>query len=126
MGGEEFSGDTQGVPGVTVVGRLVVFVIDVPALEVAPVNCVPRLFRSDPPSCNVAYSDALRAQREYRDWVAQLRLSAPSLILYDAFSALCDAHTCLARDEQHFLYQDNDHLTVRGSDRVLRSLKSYL
>jgi peptidoglycan/LPS O-acetylase OafA/YrhL len=107
-------------------GKRVVFVIDVPALKLAPINCVPRLFRSDPPSCDVAYSDALGAQREYRDWVAQLRLSVPSLVLYDAFSALCDAYTCLARDQQHFFYQDNDHLTVRGSERVLRGLQSSL
>jgi hypothetical protein len=107
-------------------GKRVVFVIDVPTLKVAPINCVPRLFKPNPPSCNVAYADALSAQGEYRDWVAQLRTSVPPLVLYDAFSALCDAQTCLARDDQHFFYQDNDHLTVRGSEKVLRGLESSL
>jgi peptidoglycan/LPS O-acetylase OafA/YrhL len=107
-------------------GKRVVFVIDIPALKVAPVNCVPRLFKREPPSCNVALDEALGAQREYRSWVAQLRTAVPSLVLYDAFSALCDARTCMARDAQQFFYQDNDHLTVRGSERVLRGLESSL
>jgi len=104
-------------------GKRVVFVIDVPSLKVAPVNCVPRLFKPDPPSCDVLYSDALDEQRDYRDWVSQLRASVPPLTLYDSFSALCDAHICAARGtDQQFLYQDNDHLTVRGSEQVLRDL----
>jgi peptidoglycan/LPS O-acetylase OafA/YrhL len=107
-------------------GKRVVFVIDVPTLKVAPINCVPRLFKPDPPSCSVAYADALDAQREYRDWVARLRASIPQIVVYDAFSALCDAHTCQARDDQHFFYQDNDHLTVRGSEQVLSGLERSL
>lgn len=108
-------------------GKRVVFVIDVPTLKVAPVNCVPRLFKPDPPSCNVPYRDALDEQREYRGWVSQLRASVPPLALYDTFSALCDAQVCPAMDPQKlFLYQDNDHLTVRGSEQVLRGLEGAL
>lgn len=107
-------------------GKRVVFVIDVPTLKVAPVNCVPRLFKPDPPSCDLSYDEAFGAQREYRDWVARLHVSVPQLILYDGFSALCDTHVCLARDAQHFFYQDNDHLTVLGSEKVLEGLQSSL
>jgi peptidoglycan/LPS O-acetylase OafA/YrhL len=104
-------------------GKRVVFVIDVPTLKVAPVNCVPRLLRSEPPSCDLLYREALDEQREYRGWVSELSAAVPSLDFYDSFSALCDAHICAARGaDQLFLYQDNDHLTVRGSEQVLRDL----
>lgn len=103
--------------------KRVIFVIDVPALKVAPQNCVPRLFKSDPPSCNLPQRVALDEQKEYRKWVAELAKAVPSLTFYDAFKALCDETTCRARDRDSFFYQDYDHLSVRGSLLVLRDLR---
>lgn len=103
--------------------KRVIFIIDVPALKIAPQNCVPRLFKPDPPSCNLPEPVALEEQKQYRRWVAELATAIPSLSFYDAFKALCDDSTCRARDGDSFFYQDNDHLSVRGSLLVLDDLR---
>jgi peptidoglycan/LPS O-acetylase OafA/YrhL len=131
--------DTQGHPlsvgqafllgNETLIGQLqalrkrVIYIIDVPALKIAPQNCVPRLFKPDPPSCNLPEPVALEEQKQYRAWVAELARTAPSVSFYDAFSALCDTRTCRARDQDSFFYQDYDHLSVRGSLLVLDDLR---
>jgi hypothetical protein len=119
-------GNTYLIDRLLAMKKHVVFVIDVPRLKIQPVNCVPRLFKPDPPSCNLPVSDALDPQREYRDWVAELSRAIPALSLYDSFRALCDSGTCLARDNQHFFYQDYDHLSVLGSEKVLADMRQYL
>jgi hypothetical protein len=103
--------------------KRVIFVIDVPALKVEPQNCVPRLFKADPPSCDLPEPAALDSQREYRSWVGKLAEAEPSLTFYDAFKALCDATTCRARDADRFFYQDYDHLSVHGSLLVLTDMR---
>jgi peptidoglycan/LPS O-acetylase OafA/YrhL len=108
-------------------GKKVVYVIDVPALEVHPADCVSvrRLSfnHSKLASCTIARERVEKEQQlDMRNMVAELKASHPNMLVFDANTSLCDDTMCSVIRDQKMLYRDSNHLSLDGSIYIARAL----
>ena len=111
-------------------GKQVVLFIDVPELDFLAVRCMPRPTRFLTPdttdACRMPKSTALRNVADYHaamDWVRQQR---PSIRVYDPYAQLCDEQFCYAGRDGVLLYRDSNHLSQRGSQKVMADFIRWL
>ena len=88
-----------------------------------PKDCMNRPFRTKvAKSCDVTRAEHTKARLLYDEAVMQLKLKFPSLIIFDPKDSFCDLELCYAKDDQNNLYFDQQHLSLYGSEKVMRSL----
>jgi peptidoglycan/LPS O-acetylase OafA/YrhL len=105
----------------------IIFVVDNPELGFHPKECVDmRRFHlttwSPRNPCAVTREEFDIRNQEYRSLVFSILRSFPSVKVFDTVEALCDSKWCEARREGKFLYQDDNHLSVFGSEIIARRL----
>jgi peptidoglycan/LPS O-acetylase OafA/YrhL len=107
-------------------GKKVTFLHDVPELGFDIRNCFsfrPLAFSSrlmDP--CAVSKSAFEERTQAYRLMVNQILAERPAVKVIDAAEALCDETWCYGSKDGVLLYIDDDHLSHRGADYVVKQL----
>ena len=112
-------GNALLVEGLLSAGKTVIFAVDVPTFKYFPKDCEKRLSFVTPKKCSIKKSDFLKSRTNYDKSVDQLKLTYPSIKIFDATILFCDPFTCEAKDEVNYLYQDKDHLSIYGAEKVL-------
>ena len=115
-------------------GKRVVFVRDPPTLKSDPDICIrrrpievayPRVF-TKPGFCTGASEGDLRSHAAYNQFVDALAKAAPEVFFYDPAETLCRGGTCKVYEDGKLLYGDFNHLSIYGSEYVIRHLISKL
>jgi hypothetical protein len=115
-------------------GKRVVFVRDPPTLKSDPDICIhgrpievayPTVFKT-PGFCAGASEGDLRSHEVYNQFVDRLAKAAPEVFFYDPAEALCSGGACKIFEGGNLLYGDFNHLSIYGSDYVIRDLVSKL
>jgi peptidoglycan/LPS O-acetylase OafA/YrhL len=118
----------------TLAGRQVVFVMDNPTFP-DPTSCVSGglttvhvlnqfLFRKENPRCNIKYSDHVAGTRAYREFVAELQRTNPSILVFDTAPVLCDIgeNICRMTRDDKFLYSYSDHISDFANSLLAKNL----
>ena len=104
----------------TAAGKQVVWIIDPPELGFDPTRCVstqrtrllPRAVRQP---CGVSRAAYDARNRTFRAIVAQAARRFPQVKVIDPIPYLCDSNLCTAEKDGHFLYRNDNHLSLYGS-----------
>ena len=106
--------------------KKITFLHDVPELEFDIRNCF--TFRPMVMSnrvrmpCAVAKSDFLARTEKHRAAVNQILSERPEIKAIDLAQALCDDQWCVGSKNDILFYMDDDHLSLRGAEYVVRQL----
>jgi len=100
-------------------GKLVVVVIDWPALGFQPTQCVNtrplRLTRFAPGACRIPRQRYDRRSAQYRELLQSVIHRHPGSQYWDTAAAFCDQRFCYAAKDGLMLYRDPAHLSLAGS-----------
>lgn len=111
-------------------GKKVVLFMDVPELDFLAIRCVPRplplLAPDRATACSMPKAEALARAAPYRDIMETLARQHPNVRMYDPTPQLCDATRCYAGTAQMLYYRDNNHLSQRGSEKVMGDFIQWL
>jgi peptidoglycan/LPS O-acetylase OafA/YrhL len=107
-------------------GKKVTYLIDVPelgfdiksCLSLRPITITAKV--KDP--CAILRSEYDDRTRDFRERLAEVLESHPSVNVVDLSEALCDEKFCYGSSDGVLLYTDDDHLSQRGSEYVVRRL----
>ncbi len=117
------SGEGYLVKQLLGLGKRVVFVIDVPRLKNDPRNCVQRVSFVDARKCETTI-DELKAMRSgFMDTLAEFLPKYPGLEIFSPFDVFCDAGSCKLKDSGGYLYNDEHHISVNASAKVLERMR---
>jgi peptidoglycan/LPS O-acetylase OafA/YrhL len=105
-------------------GKRVIFVMDVPTLKNIPSNCERRLSFVDPRNCDVAEAEFSASRSDYIAAIQTLKSLTPALSIFDAAGAVCLEGYCRSKSGGDYLYIDDNHLSVRGSEKVISRLSA--
>jgi len=106
--------------------KKVTFLHDVPELGFDIRSCFsfrPLVISSkvmDP--CGVRRSDFMKRTESFRGGVNQILAERPEIKVIDLAQALCDEEWCLGSKNGVLFYIDDDHLSLRGAEYVVRQL----
>jgi peptidoglycan/LPS O-acetylase OafA/YrhL len=107
-------------------GKKVSFLHDVPELGFDIRSCFsfrPLVITSKVMNpCAVSKSDFLKRTESYRAGVNQILEERPDIKVIDLAQALCDEEWCFASKNGVLFYIDDDHLSLRGAEYVVRQL----
>ncbi len=109
-------------------GKQVIWVLDVPELGFDPHQCLrrPSWFLRPEDRCGIAWVAHEERTKGYRTMVQSLARRYPGVRVWDAATPLCEKGFCSALTAKEMLYQDDDHLSQRGSIKVGGSLAQAL
>jgi len=102
-------------------GKDVIYLRDVPRFTRSPTECVQRLPHLAPPDCRIERATLLASRAEYRQAVDEVAAAHSEVRFIDPTALFCQQRYCDERDPGGYLYQDNHHLSLYGSDKVLRT-----
>lgn len=108
-------------------GRRIVLLRDIPDLDFGVQSCydmMPYKHNEVRASCSMSIASFRERNRAYESLMTGLTARYPAVAFYDPTGLFCSATTglCDAREGSEPLYFDSDHLTLRGSDRVVADL----
>jgi peptidoglycan/LPS O-acetylase OafA/YrhL len=107
-------------------GKKVSFLHDVPELGFDIRSCFtfrPIVITSKVMNpCAVPKSDFIKRTESYRAGVNQILLGRPEIKVIDLAQALCDEEWCYGSKNGVLFYIDDDHLSLRGAEYVVRQL----
>ena len=112
-------GNALLIEGLLKAGKTVIFAVDVPTFKYNPKDCEKRLSFVTPKKCSIKKSDFLKSRINYDKSIEKLKLTNPSMKIFDATILFCNTFTCEAKDEVNYLFQDTHHLSIYGSEKVL-------
>jgi len=72
--------------------------------------------------CAVSKSDFMQRTENYRAGVNQILSERPDIKVIDLAQALCDENWCFGSKNGILFYLDDDHLSIRGAEYVVRQL----
>ncbi len=112
-------------------GRHVVFVKEMPEMEESTVDCLTvrpvfGFLHSKPLNCKTDKSVLMEWQSPYNAAVAEIVRQNPGLLVYDPFNLVCDTQSCYGVREDKIFYYDSHHLSLDGSELVLRDFRWWL
>ncbi|MBK6489038.1 MAG: acyltransferase [Gemmatimonadetes bacterium] len=113
------------VVALTRAGKEVILVHDVPELNFRPRDCVvgrPLGLRAPIAPCSIARATVDERNADYRATLGALAATLPGAHLFDAVPVFCDQHSCAAMEGDALLYADDNHMSLRGSERLGASL----
>lgn len=100
-------------------GKRVIFVIDIPALEIDPKLCGKtrpfRLKALSEKDCSVRRKDFDEQRSDYRVLLSSVFAIFPEVKIFDAPSLLCKGDVCSGMQDGNILYLDKTHLSETGS-----------
>jgi hypothetical protein len=104
----------------TVAGKQVVFIFNVPVLDFDPATCVYlRPWRITPvhlkSPCTMPQKEVDASGSEYRKMVMMILQEFPKVKIWDSFREMCDGVNCRAMKDDVLLYRDQVHLSEEGS-----------
>jgi peptidoglycan/LPS O-acetylase OafA/YrhL len=105
-------------------GKKVVFVVDVPHLKADPRFCVERLSFWPPRQCEDTADENYAKRKAYLDAVAELKGRFAGLEVFDPTSEFCHDGWCNFAEKENMLYSDDHHLSIFGSERVLKLMRA--
>ena len=129
---ELFQGYVKTFKTLEAAGKRVVFVRDPPTLAFDPEICIsrrpvevayPTIFRK-PAFCTATRDHDRKSHAAYDQFVGALAQAAPEVLFYDPAGALCDGGVCRMFDQGRLLYGDFNHLSIYGSELVVRDFVS--
>lgn len=99
-------------------GKSVVYMIDVPFFKYKPIDCK----RRQAPDCQIDEYELINSRTSYMKAIQELQMKFPKLKIFDSTSVFCKNGICSEEDNGGYLYQDNQHLNIYGSEKVLNLL----
>ena len=72
--------------------------------------------------CAVSRKEFEARSEDYRTMVNKILLQRPEIKVIDLSEALCDEKWCWGARDDTLFYIDDDHLSHRGADYVVRKL----
>lgn len=112
-------------------GKKIIFLIDNPVLVNDPNVCVKKgLWLRDylnemPEFCLNPVSGDFKDQSEYNKFVEIMQVNRPSVFYFESSKALCDKE-CRIFDQGKLLYVEQHHLSIYGSELVVKKLISII
>jgi peptidoglycan/LPS O-acetylase OafA/YrhL len=106
-------------------GKRVIYLVGVPEIGFLPEECLvgrPLGLRSIRRPCEVRTSDVSRRNAVHREVLAGVKARHPALEIVDATPIFCDSNRCDVERGRRLLYQDGNHLSLRGSRLVATTL----
>ncbi|NNM58514.1 MAG: acyltransferase [Legionellales bacterium] len=112
------------VKSLLLLGKRVIFVIDVPHLKFDPKYCLQKLPYSINMNkeCRFTKQENELARREYINEVYKMKARFPELIIYDPTPYFCDDKFCEIEKYTHSFYNDKHHISVYASESILNSM----
>jgi lysophospholipase L1-like esterase len=111
-------------------GKKVVIFMDIPELNFSPIRCItrplPLLAPENLGACTMKRTIATDYAAPYRAVIQELIKKHPNARLYDPTSQLCDQKYCYAGDKTMLFYHDPNHLSQRGSKKVMADFMDWL
>lgn len=105
-------------------GKDVAFVLDVPELGFDPRSCVnlrPLTLTAGPRDpCAVPRAVVDERNRAYRELALAVIAKHPGTKVFDPSTSLCDRDYCWARMHSEMLYRNDDHLSQKGAEFVVK------
>jgi peptidoglycan/LPS O-acetylase OafA/YrhL len=117
-------GNSDFVEQMQNLGKHVIFVMDVPTLNNIPSNCERRLSFVEPEHCDIGETEFLASRSDYIAAMQTLKSRTPTLSIFDAAPAVCFDGYCRSKIGSDYIYIDDNHLSVRGSERAISLLNS--
>ena len=106
-------------------GKKVIFLIDQPPLKSPVRDCIRNPLKS---FCTMTRSEVHQHQLKLRQLISRLKEAHPHLVIIDPTSFFCPEQGCRYEYRDTLLYQDSEHLSVRGQmlfgEYFSRSLRS--
>lgn len=101
-------------------GKQVVWVLDVPELGFDPHQCIRRPDWLSRPKerCGIPWAVHQERTGAYKRVLESLARRYPDVRAWDASTSLCHMGFCSALTPMEILYQDDDHLSQSGSEKV--------
>jgi peptidoglycan/LPS O-acetylase OafA/YrhL len=101
-------------------GKQVVWVVDVPELGFDPHQCIRRPDWLSRPKerCGIPWAVHQERTGAYKRVLESLARRYPDVRAWDASTSLCHTGFCSALTPMEILYQDDDHLSQSGSEKV--------
>ena len=109
-------------------GKKVIFVTNVPELDFDASQCIERIkiTNSSAKKCTLERKDVDKRNAEYIDLVQQIKLQAPSLLVYNPTDLFCDKEKCYAYRGKKLTYEDDCHLNDYGAKILAKGLVDFL
>jgi peptidoglycan/LPS O-acetylase OafA/YrhL len=125
-----FNGLERSMTRLQKAGKQVVLFMDVPELDFLALRCAPRpvswLAPKREVACSMPKEATMRYSAAYREGMLALAKRHPNVRLYDPAAQLCDSARCYAGNETMLFYRDNNHLSQRGSQKVMADFMRWL
>ena len=108
-------------------GKRVIFMKDIPDMDFNIQSCFDMSpFRSNDINdrCSMNYKSYMDRYKDYEDLIFRLIANYPKLEVYSPTKLFCssESNTCYAKKDSDPLYFNSDHLTVTGSDLVIKDM----
>jgi hypothetical protein len=114
------------IDALTSAGKKVTYLLDVPELGFDIRSCLAKrpitLTSKNKEPCAVLRSDFEVRNREFRAQINKILESRPYVKLVDLSEALCNEKFCYGSRDGVLFYIDDDHLSHRGSEYIVRRL----
>ena len=89
-----------------------------------PINCIQRLsFISKTKECGPSLEELNKIRADYIKGVKKLSLEYPQLKIFDPTNVLCKNSKCDANDGSNYLYNDQSHISIYASTKLLKKMK---
>jgi peptidoglycan/LPS O-acetylase OafA/YrhL len=109
-------------------GKKVIYLMDVPVLNIEPRFCLPSSKQTDQEgilACRLAKKVFTKQSSNIHAAIADL-LDKKTVPYIELAKPLCDDEYCYGRDETRLLYVDDNHLSIRGALFVIEGIKREL
>jgi len=118
---------TKVLDAITKSGKRVIFMKDIPDLDFNIQTCFdmkPYKTNQVRMDCHMSYSNYKTRYKEYDALLTNLLKKYPSIEIYDPIALFCSNanNICRAKNNDEPLYFNSDHLTLSGSDLVVKDL----
>lgn len=99
-------------------GKTVVLFQDIPELTFMPERCITRPLAPHKP-CFIKKSDVEKRQKRYKQILETLKVEK-HILVYNPINLLCGKKTCKLIENQHLIYRDSHHMSIAGSQYVVK------
>ncbi|MGZ0078001.1 acyltransferase family protein [Methylomonas sp. YC3] len=125
------SGYVATINEILKLGKVVVFIEDVPEIGISAKNCVDerplRITDKALPECDVSRKSFEERNINYRRAVDAINAATHKRIkIFPAYEYLCDESTCSGMHDDMSYFYDDDHLSMRGSKFIFDKFTEWL
>lgn len=103
----------------------VIVIKDNPEIPFKPSQCISRPLVPGKP-CLIEMEAMRLRQKEYNEMFLRLKKDLPNTLIYNPIPTLCDKEECSLIKNNHLIYRDSHHLSLRGSVLVAKNFILWL